>query len=77
MNRSLVYETLMYASKETNIGPCVEIAEHVDKISEQPEVVLHLTKTTDAQNEVVLSYHSLRGLYFLAVAFVRSIFAIV
>ena len=30
-------------------------------------------KTTAAQNEVALSYHSMRGLYFLAVVFVRSI----
>ena len=32
-----------------------------------------LTKTTAAQNEVALSYHKVRGLYFLAVVFVRSI----
>ena len=32
-----------------------------------------LTKTTAAQNEAALSYHRLRGLYFLAVVFVRSI----
>ena len=32
-----------------------------------------LTKTTTAQNEVALSYHKVRGLYFLAVVFVRSI----
>ena len=29
-------------------------------------------KTTAAQNEAALSYHKLRGLYFLAVVFVRS-----
>ena len=28
---------------------------------------LLLTKTTAAQNEVALSYHNVRGLYFLAV----------
>ena len=32
-----------------------------------------LTKTTVAQNEDALSYHKVRGLYFLAVVFVRSI----
>ena len=32
-----------------------------------------LTKTTAARNGVALSYHRLRGLYFLAVVFVRSI----
>ena len=32
-----------------------------------------LTKTTAAQNEVALSYHRVRGLYFLAVVFVSSI----
>ena len=36
-------------------------------------VYIHLTNTTAAQNEVALSYHSMRGLYFLAVVFVRSI----
>ena len=32
-----------------------------------------LTKTTAAQNGVAHSYHRVRGLYFLAVVFVRSI----
>ena len=32
-----------------------------------------LTKTTAEQNEDALSYHRVRGLYFLAVVFVRSI----
>ena len=32
-----------------------------------------LTKTTAARKGVALSYHSVRGLYFLAVVFVRSI----
>ena len=31
-----------------------------------------LTKTTAAQNEDALSYYTVRGLYFLAVIFVRS-----
>ena len=31
------------------------------------------TKTTAAQSEDALSYHRVRGLYFLAVVFVRSI----
>ena len=37
--------------------------------------ILHilLTKTTAAQNGVVRSYHKVRGLYFLAVVFVRRI----
>ena len=34
-----------------------------------------LTKTTAAQNEVMLSYHSVHGLYFLAVVFVATIVA--
>ena len=33
---------------------------------------IHLTETTAAQNEVALSYRSVRGLYFLAAVFVRS-----
>ena len=36
-------------------------------------VGIHLTKTTAAQNDVALTYHRMRGLYFLAVIFVRSI----
>ena len=32
-----------------------------------------LTKITAAQNEDALSYYRMRGLYFLAVVFVRSI----
>ena len=32
-----------------------------------------LTKTTAARNEVALSYHNVRGLYFLAVIFVGTI----
>ena len=31
-----------------------------------------LTKTTAAQNEAALSYHRVRGLYFLAVVFVSN-----
>ena len=31
-----------------------------------------LTKTTAAQNEDALCYHRVRGLYFMAVVFVRS-----
>ena len=31
------------------------------------------TKTIAAQNEVALSYHRVRGLYFLAVIFVTTI----
>ena len=34
--------------------------------------ILHI-KTTAAQNEVVVSYHKARGLYFLAVVFVGTI----
>ena len=36
-------------------------------------LVIIITKATATQNEVALSYHSVRGLYFLAVVFVRSI----
>ena len=36
-----------------------------------------LTKTTAAQNEAALSYDRVRGLYFLAVVFVRRIIIII
>ena len=32
-----------------------------------------LTKTTAAQNEVALSYHSMRGLYIQAVVFAATV----
>ena len=35
-----------------------------------------LTKTTAAQNEDALSNYRVRGLYFLAVVFVRSIYTL-
>ena len=34
---------------------------------------IRLTKITAAQNEVALSYHRVRGLYFLAVVFAATI----
>ena len=37
-------------------------------------IIILLTKTTAAQNEVALGYHRLRGLYFLAVVFVTTIY---
>ena len=37
------------------------------------QLTILLTKTTAVQNDVALSYHRVRGLYFLAVVFVRSI----
>ena len=35
--------------------------------------IILLTKTPAAQNEVALSYHKVRGLYFLAVIFAMTI----
>ena len=40
-------------------------------------VTIPLTKTTAAQNEVALSYHCVRGLYFMAVVFVTTILTII
>ena len=37
------------------------------------EKTILLTKTTAARNGVALSYHSVRGLYYLAVAFAATI----
>ena len=36
-------------------------------------MIILLTKTTAAQSNDALSYYTVRGLYFLAVVFVRSI----
>ena len=38
-----------------------------------PHIILP-TKTTASENEAALSYHRLRGIYFLAIVFVRSIY---
>ena len=38
--------------------------------------IILLTKTTAAQNEVALSYHRVRGQYFLTVTFVATIIAL-
>ena len=46
-----------------------------EKLCHIPNYIL-LTKTTAAQNEAALSYHRLRGLYFLAVVFVRRIYVL-
>ena len=35
-----------------------------------------LAKTTAAQNEVALSYHRVRGIYFLTVVFAATIFIV-
>ena len=36
-------------------------------------IIIVVAKTTAAQNEVALTYHKVRGLYFLAVVFAASI----
>ena len=43
----------------------------------QPSTVNYTSyKKIAAQNEVALSYHKVRGLYFLAVVFVRGIYEV-
>ena len=37
------------------------------------KITILLTKASAAQNEVALSYHGMRGLYFLAVIFAATI----
>ena len=46
----------------------------VHTVQEQfsPNTII-LTKTTTVQNDDSLTYHRMRGLYFLAIVFVRSI----
>ena len=39
--------------------------------------IILLTKTTVARSEVALSYHKVRGLYFLVVVFEASIFIVI
>ena len=42
----------------------------------QVKYIIHLIKTNAALNEDALSYYTVRGLYFLAVIFARSILSI-
>ena len=44
-----------------------------NKNKEARNFIILLTKTTAAQNDDALSYYTVRGLYFLAVVFVRNI----
>ena len=46
-------------------------------VASKKSVTMLLTKTTAAQNEDALSYYKVRGLYFLAVVFVRTIILVV
>ena len=62
---------------ECKDNPCPQYSTCVDKINDyrcicHPGIIL-LTKTTAVQNEVALSYHNVRRLYFLAVVFVGTI----
>ena len=50
----------------------MSVSEREKRKRERGRYIL-LTKTTAAQNGVALSYHKVRGLYFMAVVFVRSI----
>ena len=49
------------------------LEESFNNFHSKVNVHILLTKSTAAQNEVALSYHRVRGLYFLAVVFARSI----
>ena len=40
-------------------------------------IYMLLTKTAATQNEVALSYHTVRGLYFLAVVFVATMYDVI
>ena len=52
------------------------------ELAMRPDIVLRslyklLTKITATQNEVALSYHRVRGIYFLAVFFAMTIVLVV
>ena len=67
VNLSWHYYTLWYKTKLKNVRETSNVA------SRETLGSILLTKTTAARNGVALSYHSVRGLYFLAVVLVRSI----
>ena len=50
----------------------LRVANHFYVIYKSFKDSILLTKTTAAQNEVVLGYHRVRGLYFLAVIFAAT-----
>ena len=60
---------LISSVSATNLIVLLEVREEVSKIRKS----IVLTKITAAQNEVALSYHSVRRLYFLPVIFVVTI----
>ena len=51
----------------------LEVVENDELVVVMSGTIILLIKTTAAQNEVALSYHRVRGLYFLAVVFVVPI----
>ena len=55
--------------------PLKKIFRYMKILNDDEKVIQYilLTRTTAAQNEVALSCHRVRGLYFLAVVFVRGI----
>ena len=67
---SLYYKVIVSKSKTKMYT--FECTYHVRDILYDGVIIL-LTKTTAAQNEGVLSYLRVRGLYFLAVVFVSTI----
>ena len=57
-------------------GPLIVTKHSLHKISGYPPRLYYiLAKTTATQNEDALSYYKTRGLYFLVVGFVRSIYS--
>ena len=64
-NKTLNAVGIVYPSYQNFV--LIEFAKHTPIL---------LTKITAAQNEVALSYHSVRGLYFLAVVFAVTVTAV-
>ena len=60
----------------TTVSPDVRRSSRIanNKVINIIYITIHLTKTTAAQTEDALSYYRVRGLYFLAVVFVTTIF---
>ena len=65
-------KTRIYASK--NISSCRAYNSEYSGVFRLVLLSILPTKTTAAQNDDALSYYTVRGLYFLAVVFVRIVY---
>ena len=64
---------IYYMTKNKHTNPFTKMFCKKSFYSDKKQFIILLTKITAAQNEDVFSYHSVRGLCFLAVIFAATI----